>query len=320
MKAAVMEAVRKPLVVQDVQDPKCPPNGVIIRAEAEGVCRSDWHAWSGDWAWIGLVPPMPLVMGHEFCGVVEEVGKDPELQERRPRAGAVQPGRRHLRILPQRQLARLRESDVARLFLLGRLWRLRRRAECRLEPRADAGRGRLPRRRFAGLPLHDLVPRGGRSRAGPPGEWVAVHGCGGIGLSAIHVAAAIGANVIAVDLDDAKLELAKKIGAQHVINGKKTDASTAIVDLTKGGAHVGVDALGVKATCQNCDPVPAQTGPLAANRPDHGGRKGRSRGAHRSHGHDGVAAHRFARHAGQSLSLDVADGQRQEAQSEVDDH
>ena len=72
-----------------------------------------------------------------------------------------------------------------------------------------------------------------------PGEWVAVHGCGGIGLSAIHVAAAIGANVIAVDLDDAKLELAKKIGAQHVVNGKKTDAVLAILDITKGGAHVG---------------------------------------------------------------------------------
>ncbi|HKV53599.1 MAG TPA: alcohol dehydrogenase catalytic domain-containing protein, partial [Candidatus Binataceae bacterium] len=76
MRAAVMEGVRKPLVVKDVPDPKCPPNGVILRAEAEGICRSDWHAWSGDWSWIGLVPSMPLVMGHEFCGVIEEVGKE----------------------------------------------------------------------------------------------------------------------------------------------------------------------------------------------------------------------------------------------------
>jgi D-arabinose 1-dehydrogenase-like Zn-dependent alcohol dehydrogenase len=71
-----MEAVRKPLVVKEVPDPKCRRNGVILRAEAEGICRSDWHAWSGDWAWIGLVPAMPLVMGHEFCGVIEEVGND----------------------------------------------------------------------------------------------------------------------------------------------------------------------------------------------------------------------------------------------------
>src|SRR6202007_1736254 len=76
MRAAVMEAVRKPLVVKEMPDPSCPPNGVLLRAEAEGICRSDWHAWSGDWAWIGLTPPMPLVMGHEFCGVIEEVGKD----------------------------------------------------------------------------------------------------------------------------------------------------------------------------------------------------------------------------------------------------
>jgi D-arabinose 1-dehydrogenase-like Zn-dependent alcohol dehydrogenase len=67
----------------------------------------------------------------------------------------------------------------------------------------------------------------------------------------VHVTAAIGANVIAGVLDDVKREVGKKVGAQHVINGKKTDAGAAIVDLTKGGAHVGVDALGVKATCQN---------------------------------------------------------------------
>ena len=109
-----------------------------------------------------------------------------------------------------------------------------------------------------------------------PGEWVAVHGCGGIGLSAIHVAAAIGANVIAVDLDDAKLELAKKIGAQHVVNGKKTDAVMAIMDITKGGAHVGVDAPRGQGDLSELDPVPAEAGPLAADWSDHCRRKGRS--------------------------------------------
>jgi D-arabinose 1-dehydrogenase-like Zn-dependent alcohol dehydrogenase len=84
-----------------------------------------------------------------------------------------------------------------------------------------------------------------------PGEWVVVHGCGGIGLSAINIASAMGANVIGVDLDSAKLELAKGMGAAHVINAKKTDPISAIFDLTGSGAHVSVDALGVAATCRN---------------------------------------------------------------------
>jgi D-arabinose 1-dehydrogenase-like Zn-dependent alcohol dehydrogenase len=85
-----------------------------------------------------------------------------------------------------------------------------------------------------------------------PGEWVAVHGCGGIGLSAIHVASAIGANVIAVDLDDRKLELAKKVGAQHIVNAKRNeDPAAAVFDISKGGAHVAVDALGIATTCRN---------------------------------------------------------------------
>jgi len=84
-----------------------------------------------------------------------------------------------------------------------------------------------------------------------PGEWAAVYGCGGIGLSAINVAAAVGANVIGIDLDSAKLELAKGMGANQVINGKKTDAVAAVTELTKGGAHVSVDALGIAATCRS---------------------------------------------------------------------
>lgn len=84
-----------------------------------------------------------------------------------------------------------------------------------------------------------------------PGEWVAVYGCGGIGLAAINVANAMGANVIGIDLDSAKLELAKGMGAQHVINAKSTEPIGAVLDLTKGGAHVSVDALGIATTCRN---------------------------------------------------------------------
>ncbi len=85
-----------------------------------------------------------------------------------------------------------------------------------------------------------------------PGEWVAVHGSGGVGLSAIMIAAACGANVIAVDLDERKLSLAREIGAVATINAADTtDVVGAIREITKGGAHVSMDALGSPTTCFN---------------------------------------------------------------------
>jgi D-arabinose 1-dehydrogenase-like Zn-dependent alcohol dehydrogenase len=253
MRAAVLEAVRKPLVVKDMPDPKCPPNGVILRAEAEGICRSDWHAWSGDWAWIGLTPPLPHVMGHEFCGVVEEAGKDVRNFKKGDRV-----------LVPFSQgdgtcdYCRNGQSHICANAVLpgfsywggyGRYVGI---------PNADQNLVPMPEGvgflegaslgcRFM-TSYHGVVDRA-QVR---PGEWVAVHGCGGIGLSAIHIASAVGANVIAVDLDDRKLELAKKVGAQHVVNAKRNeDPAMAIFDITKGGAHVAVDALGVATTCRN---------------------------------------------------------------------
>jgi D-arabinose 1-dehydrogenase-like Zn-dependent alcohol dehydrogenase len=84
-----------------------------------------------------------------------------------------------------------------------------------------------------------------------PGEWVAVHGCGGIGLSAVQIAAALGARVIAVDVADDKLAFAKELGAEATVNAAKDDAAGAIAALTGGGAHVSVDALGIATTCLN---------------------------------------------------------------------
>ena len=82
------------------------------------------------------------------------------------------------------------------------------------------------------------------------GQWVAVHGCGGVGLSAIMIAQAAGANVIGVDLDPAKLALATELDAVAAIDGK-TDVAEAIREITKGGAHVSLDALGHPVTMTN---------------------------------------------------------------------
>jgi len=84
------------------------------------------------------------------------------------------------------------------------------------------------------------------------GQWVAVHGCGGVGLSAIMIAAAAGANVIAVDIDDEKLKLAKEVGANILINARKVEnVSEKVKRTTVRGAHISIDALGSQETCFN---------------------------------------------------------------------
>ncbi len=76
MKAMVLTEIRKPLEVMEMPDPTLTPHGVIVRVEANGICRSDWHAWMGDWNWFGVNLELPHVLGHEFCGVIEEVGSE----------------------------------------------------------------------------------------------------------------------------------------------------------------------------------------------------------------------------------------------------
>jgi D-arabinose 1-dehydrogenase-like Zn-dependent alcohol dehydrogenase len=252
MRAAVFEATRKPLVVKEMPDPQCAPNGAIIRVEANGVCRSDWHAWAGDWSWLGLAAQPGAVLGHEFCGVVEEVGKDVRNFKKGDRV-----------VVPFSQgdgtceYCRNGQSNVCVTPLLpgfsysggfGRLVGV---------PFADLNLVALPESigfieaasmgcRFM-TSYHGIVDRAQVK----PGEYVAVYGCGGIGLAAINIAAAAGATVIGIDLDSAKLELAKGVGAAHVINGKKEDPVQRVIDITNGGAHVAVDALGIATTCRN---------------------------------------------------------------------
>jgi len=252
MRAAVLEALRKPLVVKEMPDPQCPPNGAVIKTEAEGVCRSDWHLWMGDWFWVGLAPNMPFVMGHEFCGVVEEVGKEVRNFKRGDRV-----------VVPFSQgdgsceFCRTGHSNVCNTPQIPGVTYWGGYGSLVGVPGADLNLVKLSEKvgfvdaasmgcRFM-TSFHGLIDQAQVQ----PGEWVAVHGCGGIGLSAINIAAAVGANAIAVDLDDRKLELAKKMGATHVVNAKNTDAVNAVMDITGGGAHVAVDALGSAITCRN---------------------------------------------------------------------
>jgi D-arabinose 1-dehydrogenase-like Zn-dependent alcohol dehydrogenase len=246
VKAMVLEEVGKPMIVKEWPEPECPPDGAVIRVEASGICRSDWHLWQGDWGWIGFKMRMPTVLGHEFAGVVEEVGKDVKTLKTGMRV-----------VVPLAQGCgvcgdcRTGHSNLCMGAGMGGY------ARYGLLNHADFNFAPLPDKidfveassmgcRYV-TAYHGILDQG-QVRAD---ESVVVYGCGGVGLSAVQIATALGARVIAVDLDDRKLELAKKVGAADVINGRNNDPVKAVMDLTRGGADVSVDALGIAATCRN---------------------------------------------------------------------
>jgi len=252
MKAAVMEGVRQPLVVREVDDPKAPEGGVVVRVEANGICRSDWHLWNGDWIWLGVGVALPHVLGHEFCGVVDEVGP------------GVQRWKKGDRVLVPFSMGdgscewcRSGHHNICDSVLTPGVVSWGGYARRAAVPFADVNLVALPERvgfveaasmgcRFM-TSFHAVVDQARVSA----GEWVAVHGCGGVGLSAVQIATALGANVIAVDVADDKLAFAKELGAVATVNGSDGMAAGAILELTQGGAHVSIDALGIAATCRN---------------------------------------------------------------------
>lgn len=249
VKAAVLEAFQKPLTVRDIPDPSPGPDGAVIRVEANGICRSDWHAWMGDWSWVGFQVQLPRVMGHEFAGVVEAVGRD---------VTRFKPGDRVVVPFSQGdgtcEYCRTGHANVCENIVVPGFSYDGGYGRYAAVPRADFNLVALPEGvsftaaaslgcRFM-TSFHGIVDQA-RVRAG---EWVAVFGCGGIGLSAVQIAAAQGANVIAVDISRDKLELARQLGAVATVDGREGNAAEAIATLTKGGAHVAVDALGSAPT------------------------------------------------------------------------
>lgn len=254
MRAAVVEELNKPLIVRAVPDPECPPDGAIVKVMANGICRTDWHLWTGDWAWRGLEIGPPFVLGHEFSGVIEEVGRDVTGWKKgdriifpmNPGEGTCEwcrSGNQHI-------------CDSGHLLVPGvSYWGAF--GEYVAVRYADVNLVRLPEAisfvdsasmacRYMAA-FHGLVDE--TQVAG--GEWVAVHGCGGMGLSAIQIATAIGGKVIAVDVTDHALDAARDLGAVHTIDSRTQDPVEAIREITKGGVQVSVDALGVAETCRN---------------------------------------------------------------------
>jgi alcohol dehydrogenase len=249
MKAIFFTEFRQPPRLESVPDPTPSPGGVVLRVKATGLCRSDWHGWMGHDSDVRV----PHVPGHELAGVVEAVGKD--VKNWRGGERVTLPFVCGCGVCPQCATGNQQVCD--RQFQPGFThWGSF--AEFVAIDYADANLVRLPDEiddvtaavlgcRF--VTAFRAVVDQGRVQGG---QWVAVHGCGGVGLSAIMIASALGAQVVAIDVADDKLDLARTVGAVAFINANKTkDVTSAVLELTGGGSHVSLDALGSPTTCFN---------------------------------------------------------------------
>lgn len=252
MRAAVVKEANQPLVVEEVKDPTPGPEDAVLRVQASGICRSDWHGWQGDWKWIGLGLELPAVLGHEFGGEVVSVGKNVSSFREGEKVTApfhhgcgrcefCRAGRPNLCLNVAVYGFGGWDGSYAEYLLVTQ-------AETNLislpENVSSTAAAALGCRYMTGF---HAIDRGQVS----PGDWVAVQGAGGVGLSAIQVAAAVGAQVIAVDISDDKLQQARDAGANAVVNSRTEDVPEAIKEITAGGAHVGIDALGIQETISN---------------------------------------------------------------------
>jgi alcohol dehydrogenase len=249
MKALVYRAFSAPPVIEQVPDPEPGDDGVVLKVMASGICRSDWHGWQGNDPDITL----PHVPGHELAGVIEAVGKNvsrwqigdrvtvpfvggcghcPQCQTGNQQVcdNQFQPGFTHWGSFAE--LVAIHYADINLVRLPD---------EMTFTTAASLGC------RFA-TSFRAIVDQGRVSE----GQWVAVHGCGGVGLSAIMIARALGANVIAVDINDDKLALARELGAVTTVNASEAaEVAEAVSDLSGGGVHVSVDAIGNADACFN---------------------------------------------------------------------
>jgi alcohol dehydrogenase len=241
MKAAVYNEFKGPINVTQVVDPEPSPTGVVLAVKACGICRSDWHGWMGNDPDINL----PHVPGHELAGEVLAVGSEIsnfKLGDRVTLPFVCGCGTCEQCVCGNQQVC---DHQFQPGFTAWGGF-----AEYVAIEYADTNLVRLPDEidfvtaaslgcRFA-TSYRAVVDQGKVAAE----QWVAVHGCGGVGLSAIMIAAAFGARVIAIDIAEDKLQFARSIGAEVAIDSSYGNPADAILDITEGGAHISIDALG----------------------------------------------------------------------------
>ena len=239
VRAVIYDAYQSIPNLAEVADPICPPDGVVLSVAATGVCRSDWHAWMGH-----DPAPLPMVPGHEYAGVIAEIGAEVtrwKVGDRVAVPFALGCGACQVCASGNMQVCLAQQQPGFTMW--GSF------AELVAVPFADANLVALPDSidfisaaslgcRFA--TAYRAVIARGRASAG---EWVVVHGAGGVGLSAIQIAVAQGSRVVAVDVSSAALDAARGFGAEVCILGPD-EVVPAIIEATSGGAHLSIDALG----------------------------------------------------------------------------
>jgi len=233
MKAAVVEEFGKPLVLREWEMPNPGPGQIVIKTEACGVCHTDLHAAEGDWP---VKPALPFIPGHEAIGVVTAVGAGVNFLKEGDRVGVpwLYSACGHCEycitgwetVCAEAQYGGYTKNGGFAQYIVA-------------DPKYAA---RIPE----GLAAVEAAPllcagittyKGIKQTEAKAGEWVAISGCGGLGHLAVQYAKAMGLLVAAIDIDDAKLDHAKKLGADLVFNAKSGDPAAALKKETGGGAH-----------------------------------------------------------------------------------
>ncbi|HSL72000.1 MAG TPA: zinc-binding dehydrogenase [Longimicrobiales bacterium] len=244
MRAALFRGPERPLTIEDAPTPTAGPEDVLVKVAACGVCHTDLH-------YIDHGTPTfkkpPLILGHEIAGTVVEAGT----AVTRVRVGdhVLLPA-----VLPCGACAACRtgrENICEHGIMLGNNVdggyaehiAIAARHVFALPDEIPLVEGAIIADALT-TPFHAVVRRGQVQ----PGDWVIVVGCGGIGINIVQVAAALGAQVIAIDKAEAKLEWARRLGAAVALNSDEQRVDRAVREISGGGAHVAFEAVGRAAT------------------------------------------------------------------------
>ena len=245
MRAVVFDQFHGPVSVREVPDPVAPPGGVVVRVHTTGLCRSDWHAWAGHESGVML----PHVPGHELAGTVSAIGEGVRAWQVGDRVTApfvcgcgvcawcragdaqvcpdqTQPGFTHWGSYAELVVLHAADTNLVAI-------------PEGVDDAAAASLGCRFATAYRALSARARVE---------PDEWVTVVGAGGVGLSAVMIAVAAGARVIAVDRTPGALEAASRLGAEHGVLADGTDVPARVRELSDGGSHVALDAVGSAAT------------------------------------------------------------------------